>query len=281
MNELATKAYKIHRRSKVRPYGWTPVSGKGRYQELDKNLLSIDHDYQRKEINETRVLDIRRNWSWAACGTLSVARRPDGTYWVYDGQHRLLAAQKLDSVQELPCLVFDFAEVRQEARSFVDTNTVRGPMKSVAQFRARIKAEDANALRMKATVEELGYKLGGASKQDLRFIGSLEAAYLKDREAMVTALLACKDICDDDAPVAQTFRGLFALEVFLKQKGETSISSKTIQSKLEATSQNTLLEYIRQSATFHGKGGDKVYADGIVRFINKHRRMRLPSPMGT
>lgn len=267
----------------LRRYGWTPLAGEGEFMKLDKYLLHVDHEYQRDEINMRRVTEIARNWSWLACGVIMVARRPDNTYWVYDGQHRLLAARKLESVQDLPCLVFEVEEQRQEARAFVETNNVRGPMKAMAKFKARLTAEDANALRVAAALEDVGYRVAAGGKNTLACIEALERAFERDPDSAATTLeLCCREIYNGEPVKGDVFKGLFFLDTFLKKRANASIARGDIRQKLTSVSPVVLLECTRQAAGFHGKTGEKVYADGIVKFINKRKHAnRLPSPLAS
>lgn len=264
----------------TRRYAYQEMTGKGRALDIDKFLLHVDHDYQRDDVNESRVFDIAKNWSWTACGTLSVARRPDGQLWVFDGQHRLLAARKREDIQTLPCLVFDVSECREEARSFVEANTNRGPMKASSKFKGRLAAEEANALRVAAALSEVGYRVGKTGPGTLQCIAAVERAFSKDYDTAMAALTTCVDICKGDPIKANVFSGLFALETHLrKEGGRDSILTGHIRTKLLSTTQDALMAKTRESAAYNGKSGEKVYAEGIVRFINKHKTAgrRLPS----
>ena len=95
---------------------------------LNKNILEIDHSYQRNAKN-ARVLKLARRWNWLSCGVLTVAKR-SGRYYVVDGQHRLMAALKRADIDQLPCLVFESSEMREEAVAFRDANKERRPINS-------------------------------------------------------------------------------------------------------------------------------------------------------
>jgi hypothetical protein len=248
--------------------------------EIDKFLLHVDHDYQRDNINEERVNKISKSWSWPACGCISVARRPDGTYWVFDGQHRALAARKREDIQDLPCLVFHMREQREEAKGFVEANTVRGPMRSYERFKGRLVAQEANALRVAAALDDIGYRVGTGQKNELACIDAVEGAFNRDPESAAVALQVCADLYDGERIPDKVYKGLFCLENHLKSKGGGSISRHDIYGKLKSITPTELLAEVRKSVAYHGKSGEKVYADGIAKFVNKKKtKNRIPSPI--
>lgn len=161
-NGLSLSDRHVCGKSKREVYGWQKPGEGGEFMWLDKNLLNVDPTYQRSK-SQVKVDTISREFSWPALGCILVALRSDARYFVYDGQHRVMAAKRRDDVQELPCLVFHFDELSAEAQAFVQANTVRGAVSIVDKFRARIEANDADALAMAAIAER--YRLIIPAKQ--------------------------------------------------------------------------------------------------------------------
>lgn len=98
MNELTPLGL-----DKVQRYGWTMQDKQGEQRQINKNLLLVNDDYQRTA-SASKILEIASEWSWIGCGVIIVAKR-DGSYWVIDGQHRVLAAKRRSDIKEMPCLV--------------------------------------------------------------------------------------------------------------------------------------------------------------------------------
>jgi len=88
---------------------WAILDDRGVFMELDKSILSVDPSYQRSTAIHI-AKTIKRRFCWAAFGVLMVARRPDGSFFVYDGGHRLLAANMIDEINTVPCMVYDMAD---------------------------------------------------------------------------------------------------------------------------------------------------------------------------
>src|SRR4051794_31726791 len=95
---------KTHRGTdKIRQYGWTADNVPGKLIYLPKESLQVDPTYQRP-LNDRKRLRIASAFNWAAFGVLICARRPDGTIWVIDGQHRLSAAMSRSDVRDVPVI---------------------------------------------------------------------------------------------------------------------------------------------------------------------------------
>ena len=110
---------------KVQRYGWVTAHAQGRFEMINKRLLNVNTEIYQREASKTKVLELASNWSWIACGALIVADR-DGVYWVADGQHRKLAADKRSDIKELPCMVFTVAT--REAVAAASTTARRKQM---------------------------------------------------------------------------------------------------------------------------------------------------------
>ena len=84
---------------------------KGVMLEIAPKAIHVDPKYQR-ENNIKRSLRIANNWDWRVFSPISVSERPDGSYYAYDGQHRVVAAQRNEEIETLPCYVVKMADVR-------------------------------------------------------------------------------------------------------------------------------------------------------------------------
>jgi ParB-like nuclease domain len=110
--------------------------------------LSIDPEYQRSIENGSSLTLIRKIamfWDWSLFHPLAVARRPDGSLWVVDGQHRLAAVRLRRDMHDVPCVVTPFASRADEAASFVAMNVQRRALSAIDLFKAALVAGDDNA----------------------------------------------------------------------------------------------------------------------------------------
>jgi hypothetical protein len=145
--------------TKVTRYGWVLRDSQGVFRKIDKNDLNIDHSYQREKVIIKKVRDIQSNWSWVGCGIILVALRNDGSCWVMDGQHRVLAARNRSDIDELPCLVFEVESKTDEAAGFLVANTQRKPVTAIAKYKAMVMTKDTTAIAVDEVLNRLGIEV--------------------------------------------------------------------------------------------------------------------------
>src|SRR5581483_5377546 len=123
-------------RDKISRYGWLSRNEPGKLEYVSKLQLQVDPTYQRS-LNDPKRLRIAKDFNWAAFGVLLVARRNDGSLWVIDGQHRLMAAQSRSDIKDVPVAIFEFGgNVTDEAKDFLIANKNRRPLSGVESFKA-------------------------------------------------------------------------------------------------------------------------------------------------
>lgn len=135
-----------------------PIAPPPKIAWLALNQLVVDEEYQRAlSANGMRL--IRRlveTWDWNCFKPLSVAAVGDGRYEIVDGQHTALAAATHGSIETLPCLVLDAATLAQRSAAFVGINRDRLALTPYALFKARVSAEDPEAVAVQAAIDEAG-----------------------------------------------------------------------------------------------------------------------------
>lgn len=269
--------------TKVEKYKWVIVDRKGRFHWVLKGDLQVDHEYQRQNINNDRLLDLCDRWSWVACGALSVARRANGSLWVIDGQHRKLAADKRADIDKLPCLVFDVAERADEATGFLQLNTHRGAVRMLDRFNAMVMAGDPDAVEVRRLIEASGYRIASrGSKTDdqfvVRCVGAILTGVRRDRDIARRVWALCAELYAGVQVPDFTFQALFYLEGFLGRRGCGSLTDSANRSALSRLTPAMLAQSIAEAKHFCGNGS-KAGAEGVVRLLNKGRRSRrLPHP---
>lgn len=127
--------------------------------------LAVDPTYQRELDAASRSLiqRIARGWDWNLFQPLVVARRPDNSLWVVDGQHRLEAARIRNDVDQLPCVIFHPADPTDEAAVFVELNQARRPLTPFALYNAAIAAGDPLAVALEGLLRDAGLSFAGAA----------------------------------------------------------------------------------------------------------------------
>lgn len=130
--------------------------------------LFIDDLYQRP-LEASRVRGIVRGYEPAMMGALEVSDRANGTYAVFDGQHRLAAALEL-GLREVGCLVHQQLTVAEEADLFERLQRDRKPVHNIYRLRARAAAGDDDAREIYEALAGTGYS--ASPKASANSIGS-------------------------------------------------------------------------------------------------------------
>lgn len=107
-----------------------PVGTRPSIEWIPLNMLSVDSAYQRSTDNDSSrrlIASITAKFDWRLCMPLVVSRRADDKLVIIDGQHRWLAACKRDDIDSLPCCLFRYKNMQEEARMFIVANRARNP----------------------------------------------------------------------------------------------------------------------------------------------------------
>ncbi|HQS95051.1 MAG: hypothetical protein B7X90_01950 [Novosphingobium sp. 17-62-19] len=122
--------------------------------------LKVDETYQRSINNgssRSLIVKIAKEWDWSLFQLLIVSRRIDGALYVVDGQHRLSAARIRRDLYDLPCSIYDFGSVAEEARAFGKLNQQRRPLGALDLFRAAVSSGlDDDALAIAHLLQRAG-----------------------------------------------------------------------------------------------------------------------------
>jgi hypothetical protein len=245
----------------------------GEFAYLRKNDLSVDENYQRRP-DDNKVNKIARSWSWLACGALVVARR-GGRYWVIDGWHRKKAADRLQDIEELPCMIFGTVAMSEEAEGFLDINVNRKPVRPVEKFKTMLAKGDKTAVLAQELIEQANRRPSADSSPSTV---SCIAALLRWCRSFPDAIeriwpLIC-DVCYGYPMLQQLVSGLMYIETRMAEG--TSLSAGQWQRRTTKVGHERLVDSARRASMFYEEGGDRVWAIGIVEAINKGLRIKLP-----
>lgn len=267
---------------KHQQYGWRSQSDQGELRMVEKFLLRVDDSYQR-QASENRIAHIARDFSWPAFGVVLVSLRDDGSLFVFDGQHRVLASRRREDIQELPCLVFRFSNLSKEAQAFIDANTVRGPVSALQKFKSRTCAEDSDVLAIRAIVGDFGYEvpesMSNRAGKLIYCVDALEKVYGRGADHMRRVLKVVDSVCVDEPPRGMLVVALSHIDQHLHKHHSSSILRTDVVEKIVKIGSRGLIRAGSGMAELMGKGGEKVYASGIVIAINKQKRSKRIAPI--
>jgi hypothetical protein len=257
--------------SKIDRYKWTIKDSRGEYMAIDKNELFVDHAYQRDQ-NENKTIEMARSWSWMACGAILVALRNDGTHFVFDGQHRVMAARKRSDISTLDCLVFEVDEITDEAGGFLKSNTLRKPVSMAAKFKAMLVCNDENAVGVSNMLEELGLKIDKNCRPG--YFASLAwavKAHARNRESFCKTIRAVASLAGQKHPIHESMcRGMLHLHA-----KHGALDCVKFVRRMHQVGYAELFDSVNRAASYYKRGGDKQWSQGILDAVNHGLRNRF------
>jgi hypothetical protein len=257
--------------SKEKRYGWAVNGKRSNYRLLHKSLLKVA-PYQRPA-SMPKVARMRQEFCWGSFGTLHVTYR-DGQWWIIDGQHRWLATLALESVQELPVLVIECIDEEEEARLFLNTNTLRKPVSALEKFKARIYAKDETALKLQQLFDAVGRRLDrGKAPNTITGVGMLEKQMRRNRLSFYEAwAVACEWFKGREFNL-EVFSALFELDQKLR-KGGSHLNDRAHAGALAGADIDRVEYAVRQAMiVFRNQPNQHMLA--LLGEVNRKRRKRI------
>ena len=259
--------------SKVERYGWILRDLPGVFMDINKHDLDIDYSYQREDISQDKIMEICRAWSWVGCGAILVAARPDGKWFVFDGQHRVLAAKKRADVVTLPCMVYECHSVQQEAAGFLISNDQRKPVTAIGKFKCLVMAEDAVAVHVRDSIAKHGLEIKKTATKpgQIKCIKRCQTMCAADQGAFDKAIAIAVDLCRDSGPIQDDLlQALFACH-----RRYQLLDDKRFVKRLFDVGPDVIQDCIRKTYGYRGKGGDQTLREGLLLAVNKGLRQKF------
>jgi hypothetical protein len=260
---------------KVRRYGWTVSDKPGVFKMIAKTALRLDHEAYQREQREAKSVRMAGEWSWVACGALTVAARKSGVtveFYVIDGGHRLLAALKRSDIAALPCMVFEVGDVRGEAHGFLQANTERKPITSRDRFRALVTTGDECAAFVRDLLDNANRSEVGEGNSARCFTALLKLAAAK-REELTRLWPIIDHLCRGQAIHNHLLRAMVYVESHMPE-GE-SLTDARWRNRLISVGVDALVESMNKAAAFRAKSGERVWGEGIVQRLNHGLQNKL------
>lgn len=141
----------------------------GHLEQLDLNdgLIFYDEEHYGRKLEERRLNILRADWNLQKAGAVMVSRRRNPNrrvqgpvMYVIDGHHRVITAKEKGEAF-LPALVWDGLSLQQEAALYAAFGSVLR-QSAMQVFRARLMANDSQALHLNTIINDAGFALGFA-----------------------------------------------------------------------------------------------------------------------
>jgi len=266
----------------IAKYKWPPIKdGPGKFQMIHKSRLQVDHTYQRPE-NRAKALEIAAALSWPAFGVASVAERPDGDYFVFDAQHRVIAAWMRSDVTMVPCMVYQISDISEEALHFLRIQLGRKPLRYIDKHGAKLAAHDPVAQATNDLLAKHGYSFSKNVRPGkfIHCLSKLARLITRDRALVERVFPVVIDAAKGGYIHERMLDGFCYLE---KHSGQ-SLADRKWRDRIRRTTPAEFESAINRAASAYVRGGARRWADGILEVLNKGTRkadrLRLNAPSG-
>jgi hypothetical protein len=259
---------------KLTRYGWTVADKRGDLKIISKHDLLIPDEYQR-DLNESKAKEYASNWSWFGCGVLVVAKRPDGLLYVVDGQHRKSAAMRRSDIEDLPCIVFETDNLKDEAKAFITTNTGRKAMSAIEKLKGLSVSGDELAAFVVNQIILHGLRITKTATKgkEIKCINACQKIASKNRQSFVESLALCAELSlQSNEPIAE--RVLFGID-YINLHVDGGVKENRLRNRIIAVGSTSLLEGAHKASAYFARGGEKVWAEGMLSAINKGLRTQF------
>lgn len=250
-----------------------PINQRGRPMSLHKAVLGVDHTYQRDIDSQSKIKKMAAEWDWTACGAIKVAQRPDGTYFVFDGQHRVAAAMLRPEITTLDCMVYRMEGAEDEAKAFLKSNTTSTAVRAAAKHRALLAAGDPVAIHVERLVAQSGRRLTttGSGPTTIACVAALRRCIEVDRDGVTRIWPIVCDLARGHTLNDIIVQGL----CYIERNMEGSLTETRWRGRILKIGYDELLSGAKSAASFYKRGGDKQWALGMLETINKGLQKRL------
>lgn len=243
----------------------------GKFVWINKNEIIIPkakefkNGYQRDNPKVKRIL---ANFHWNAFGALSIADR-NGQYYCVDGGGRLTACRMRDDIVNVPCMVFKSLSAKYEAQIFLMTD-VKTNISAMDTFNARLVAGEKNMIWLRNLINDSDRKLTKTSSRNtIACIGLLMKCADENFKLLSDIWPLLLELENDHQFDSQVISAIWYIA---KKNGARSVTEYRVKNKLLKVGHEKILKQIYLEVSANGGGGEKVYAAGVLRIINKGRR---------
>lgn len=246
--------------------------------------LKVDEAYQRWIAGEHKTL-LKEVFNPQLCGTLTVGKRPDDSYYyVIDGQRRLFRAINC-GVSALPCFVIASSGRQYEADLFLGINEQRKKVSRPSNLQAAATAGSQQALAILASLEHHGFSLALQQERSwphIRSVSTLHRAYRENvLNDMLTVIGSFRDASAEKrtkAVGAYFVDAVMTLLVLAKQAKKEYGTSYPDLARLSSVC-DPLVVHLKQLAKV-GPGGGRAIPMASVIEERYNTRLRNTKPIG-
>lgn len=235
------------------------------YMRISPDKLKVGN-YQRP-VSQSKIKKIVDNFDMDLFNNPKVSHRKDGYYYIFDGQHSMVAHKKIFGEHEpINCKVYEGLTYEEEVNLFVQQNGVCSVVNTNDKLKALYNGHDIDVVGMVNAAKTVGIKIDFVKGNSQNHISATNAAYfawkLLGKDDFINILSVIKQTWGGEP---SSFQGGFikGLAIIYKKYG-AKIRNETM---IFALKRHTVDYYIREAADMKGSSGNR-YAKCFINTYN-------------
>ena len=230
-------------------------------------------DYQRT-VKQSTVRKIVNSFDPRGLGSLLVSHR-DGSYYVFDGQHRLLALEELGA-KSVECIIYEGMTYVDEAKAWDYYNLKSSRATRVDQANAELKRGEPFAIALDKTVEECGlhidYKNTGRDGY-IHAYSSIEKIYKTYGKARLQFTLRfIKETFGIKRKAFQRSVLIGITEFFVRYEKNPSFDQRFLEKRLVKNGLDTLLNLATRNKKQYNQLLEEATVSALLELYNEKKK---------
>lgn len=253
---------------------------------LNVDDLNIDHTYQRP-LHPNHVQKMATEFDLKRLFRIAVNQRPNGKYYILDGQQRVSAIKLMGGDYVVDCVLYQLASVQEEAELYYQLNWDRKNPNAADRWKARLAQGDPGVVRIQRELDSVDIKLYNSTNmpRSIKAISTLMHWIDIDVEIVSTVVMILGKLDYMEPIAAEVVGGLCVLENHMREHSTSLVRART--GKETYAGYITLRGYskLREAAFMYqqtaGKGGTtraKSAAKGMITYLN-YKKSTHPVPL--
>lgn len=237
------------------------------YKSIPANMLKVDKLYQR-DISNARIARICSDFNPDLVNEPKVSQRPDGSYYVFNGQHTAVSIRKLFGQNtNINCKVFHGLTWEEEKELFVKQNGIAKDPTTSEKLRAEYNSKNKDVVAMVEAANDANVKVDfgvGQATYKVIAVSALFSAYKRLGKEKLTDLLDIISKAWNGEPLSYSSGFIGGLTLLYLDHMQEMTKEKLIK----ALSSHTPEFYAREARDMNGTVSSRYYKL-FVRVYNK------------
>jgi hypothetical protein len=177
-------------------------------------------------------------------------------------------------IKDLPCIVFDALELKQEAKGFLGANTLRKPLTGIDKFKALLTIEDDSALLVHNLITRAGYRISSQPTSGEPYIKAVTTLlkYAASNPELLKQIWPLWLLIANGGPLYERVMGATWFIESSLAGSSVSLLKNPWRVAIINLGNKGILDAIARACAFYAKGGERVWASGVIEALNRGRR---------